>query len=127
MNIHRWTTTAASPHSARVSLPHRRKRYSGEGNMPPRLYLFTALLPCACGFGLAAPLQAAAPATGSVGEIIVTANKRSEPLSKVAISATAIGQADLTQKGVQNLTDLSQRIPGLNIQQTISIGGPQIT
>ena len=95
--------------------------------MPPRLYLFTALLPCACGFGLAAPLQAAAPATGSVGEIIVTANKRSEPLSKVAISATAIGQADLTQKGVQNLTDLSQRIPGLNIQQTISIGGPQIT
>lgn len=101
--------------------------------MTSRLCLLAAVLPCAYGVGLAAPARAAeapgatAPATSTISEVIVTANKRSEPLSKVPLSATAIGQTELAQKGVLNLTDLSQRVPGVNIQNTIAIGGPQIT
>jgi iron complex outermembrane recepter protein len=103
--------------------------------MYSRFALLSMTIICATGFSLSTPVcaqtadqnAAGAESQGELVEIIVTAAKRSEPLSKVPISATAIDQKDLTQKGVTKLADLSQAVPGVSIQDTVSIGGPQIT
>jgi iron complex outermembrane receptor protein len=84
----------------------------------------------------AALAQAEAPATTAtaapastgtaVGEIVVTAQRRSERLRDVPISITAITSEQLSQAGVATLTDISKLTPALrfdyvgpNVQPTI--------
>ena len=60
----------------------------------------------------AADSAAAAPAPG---EIIVTAQRRSESAQKVSIAMTAISGDDLNEKGVATERDLQNVAPGLTI------------
>jgi iron complex outermembrane receptor protein len=53
-------------------------------------------------------------------EIIVTAQKREERLIEVPMSVTAISGAELAQRGVQSIQDLSFVVPGL----TSRVDGP---
>jgi outer membrane receptor protein involved in Fe transport len=66
----------------------------------------------------------------NVEEVMVTANRRTEALSKVPISVAAFTDEQMEQRGVKSLSDLSRLTPGLvlsNSQQnsgnTISIRG----
>jgi iron complex outermembrane recepter protein len=57
-----------------------------------------------------------------MGEIVVTARRRAEDVSKVPIAITAFSGATLDKKGVANVADLTKITPGLNI----SAGGSQL-
>ncbi len=57
---------------------------------------------------------AAAPA-GALEEIVVTATRREEGISKVPISITAMSQDMLDQKGIRDLTELVRFTPGVSI------------
>lgn len=60
-------------------------------------------------------------------EIVVTATRREESLSKVPISVSAYSQESLDEKGVKDITELARYTPGVSIDQTgtnaISIRG----
>jgi|TARA_R110002049_G_scaffold12487_6_gene55863 iron complex outermembrane receptor protein len=57
----------------------------------------------------------ASPSGGGFGEIIVTANKRSENLQKVPISMSAYSGEQLERLGVTDTTQITQQIPGLQV------------
>jgi len=69
----------------------------------------------------------AAPATGGLEEIVVTATRREENISKVPISITALTQDDLDQKGIRDFTEMVRFTPGVSIDTSgtnaISIRG----
>ena len=77
-----------------------------------------------------APRAAAAPGaaagtdtsdTGQIDEIVVTAQKTSEPLSKVPISISALFGATLDQEHITDYADLARAVPNLSFS---SFGGP---
>jgi outer membrane receptor protein involved in Fe transport len=64
--------------------------------------------------------------TGEVQEIIVTATRRAETLSTVAISAAAVTQQKLDDQGIRSVADLQRTVPGLRFNpgtNTIAIRG----
>jgi outer membrane receptor protein involved in Fe transport len=71
--------------------------------------------------GTAATAEAADDA---VGEIIVTATKRSEQVSKVPISIVALSQQQLDQQGIKTASDLASVTPGLLFTQQNVNGAP---
>jgi outer membrane receptor protein involved in Fe transport len=66
-------------------------------------------------------------ATGGLEEIVVTATRREENISKVPISITALTQDDLDQKGIRDFTEMVRFTPGVSIDTSgtnaISIRG----
>ena len=75
-----------------------------------------------------APAATSAPAPASaLEEIVVTATRREESISKVPISITALNQEALDQRGIRDLTELVRFTPGVSIDTTgtnqISIRG----
>jgi iron complex outermembrane receptor protein len=72
-----------------------------------------------------------APPAHSAGvqleEILVTATRRTEPLSKVPLSVTAVSQDQMDQLGVKDIKDLVRYVPGVSIDNSgtnaISIRG----
>jgi outer membrane receptor protein involved in Fe transport len=64
--------------------------------------------------------QAAKPYTPATDEIIVTANKREQSLSKVGLTIKALGGAQLKQQNITSLQDLATAVPGLTFTQTAS-------
>lgn len=68
---------------------------------------------------LAAPALAAdeqdQPSDGGLGEIVVTAQKRAEPLQKTPISIVALTADDIAKKGIADLTDLRSQVPALQV------------
>jgi iron complex outermembrane recepter protein len=58
-----------------------------------------------------------APQAGDVGEIIVTAQKRSERLMEVPISIAAATGEQLARQGITRPEDLSKIVPGLTFQK----------
>lgn len=62
----------------------------------------------------AAPAPADAPA-GQVAEIVVTAQKRSENLQKVPIAITTFSGETLKQNQINNVADVAQYTPNLNV------------
>ncbi|MBS0393704.1 MAG: TonB-dependent receptor [Proteobacteria bacterium] len=85
-------------------------------------------------FALALLGAAASPAalaadtkTGQLEEIVVTATRHEETLSKVPISVTALSQETLDQKGIKDFQDIVRFTPGVAIDQSgtnaISIRG----
>ena len=62
--------------------------------------------------------QAAPNNANSVGEIIVTANKRDESINKVGLTIKALGSAQIQQQRIMTLQDLATAVPGLNFTQT---------
>ncbi len=71
--------------------------------------------------------QGSASEGGGLQEIVVTATRHEENMSKVPISITAMTQATLDQKGIKDITDIVRFTPGVSIDQTgsnnISIRG----
>ncbi len=76
-----------------------------------------------------APAPAATDSADSVGDIVVTARYRKESGQKVPISLTSIAPEQISRQGAFNLKQLTEQLPGLNIQgysgrnQTITIRG----
>jgi iron complex outermembrane recepter protein len=50
-----------------------------------------------------------------IAEIVVTAQKRAEPLQKTPLSIVALTSADLERKGIADLTDLRSHVPALQV------------
>jgi iron complex outermembrane receptor protein len=83
------------------------------------------------GASLGALLLASAPALAqnapaaakasepSVGEIIVTANKREQSLNSVGLSIQAASGTELTQRGISSPADLAKLVPGFTFTQSI--------
>ena len=63
-------------------------------------------------------ISLAAADTGGIGEIVVTAQRRSENLQKVPISVTAVTSEKLASAGVLTLDQLPAVAPGVVVQQT---------
>ena len=97
----------------------------------PRHLLMWCVVACAnplCG-GIATAAEAGAPDTGSGGleEIVVTASRREENLSKVPISISAFTQEAIDEKGIKDFSDVARFTPGVAIDSSqtnqISIRG----
>jgi iron complex outermembrane recepter protein len=73
-----------------------------------------------------APPSAAGP-TAQLEEIVVTASKRTETLTKAPLAVTAISQQQLTDAGVVSVQDLSAQAPDLSLRQVGYAGSLQIT
>ena len=93
--------------------------------------LATVLAFCATGATLAqnapGPDEAASEESGGLKEIVVTATRHEESLSKVPESVSAYTQEDMDQRGMKDFTDIVRFTPGVSIDQTgtnaISIRG----
>ncbi len=66
------------------------------------------------------------PAVTEIQEVTVTATRRAEPLSKVAISVSSIGAEEMTSRGVKQFDDLIRLTPGLNLTRQSATGANQI-
>jgi outer membrane receptor protein involved in Fe transport len=68
-----------------------------------------------------------AAGSGGLEEIVVTATRREENISKVPISITALTQDDLDQKGIRDFSEMVRFTPGVSIDTSgtnaISIRG----
>ena len=51
----------------------------------------------------------------TLGEIVVTANRRAENLQNVPITVSAVSGAGLVNSGVSNILDLKSAVPGANV------------
>lgn len=52
---------------------------------------------------------------GGIAEIVVTAQKRAEPLQKTPLSIVALTADDIARKGIADLTDLRSQVPSLQV------------
>jgi outer membrane receptor protein involved in Fe transport len=76
---------------------------------------------------LSAPAADNAAAASPLEEVVVTATRREESLSKVAVSVTAITQEGLDLRGIKDISDVARFTPGIKVDNTgtnnISIRG----
>lgn len=94
-----------------------------------RAHLMTGV--CALSVGAVVPsmvwaADAAANGPSAVGEVVVTAQKRSENIQNVPIAVSALGTAAIQQRGVQGLTDLQNEVAGLKFGQFSGAGNISI-
>ena len=66
-------------------------------------------------------------ASGALEEIVVTATRRAEPLSKVAVSVSAFGAEQMDERGVKTFDDLVRLSPGLNLTHQSATGANRIS
>ncbi len=83
---------------------------------PAGVALLLATTCLRAGPALAADVAAAAGNATAVGEIVVTAEKRSENIQKVPMSITAIDTRKLTELNVTNFQDYAKFVPSLSFQ-----------
>src|SRR5229473_2154477 len=99
----------------------------GHDWIKPLNALFCALAVLSPALIHAADTGAAGEATGPLTEIVVTATRHEESLSKVPISVSAMTQQDLDVRGVKDFQDVARFTPGVNIDNSgtnnISIRG----
>lgn len=82
-----------------------------------KIWAFVAVSSIALVAGMpAAAQEVATPADETeivgAGDIVVTAQKRSESINRVPISVTAVGGDDLVQRGITSTADLAKVVPG---------------
>jgi iron complex outermembrane recepter protein len=73
----------------------------------------------------APPAQVTPNQSGDLGDIVVTAQKRSESVQRVPLAVTAIGSDTLQQRGQTTIASIATSVPGLNV--TEQIGQARIT
>lgn len=83
-----------------------------------RLLACTAFVAPSLAFAQDAPAQEAPAEEEGLTEIIVTAQKRSEGISRVPISIAAVGGESIEKSGSANLEQVSTGVPNLRITQT---------
>lgn len=66
----------------------------------------------------APPPTAQASASGPLEEIVVTATRHEENLSKVPLSITALTQDAMDVRGIKDILDVARFTPGINIDNT---------
>ena len=71
--------------------------------------------------------RAAAADTGAVADIVVTANRRSESLSKVPVSVAAVTSDQLQSRGIVNASDLSGSLPNVRVNSPFGNTQPNFT
>ena len=71
---------------------------------------------------LSSPLALAQQDTTSLGEVIVTAQKRSENLQDVPISLQSINEESLDELNIQNFKSYVQYLPSVSTQQSMQSG-----
>lgn len=71
--------------------------------------------PAASAGSAATPDQPAIPGGDGVGDIVVTATRSSESLSKVAASVTAISGAAIGAGGIKDIASLQSAVPNLSV------------
>lgn len=78
-----------------------------------------ALLLSPIAIGVVAAFPAAAQTGGDSGTQVITvsATKRSERITDVPLAVTAIGEAEIRDRGAADIRDLQYSVPGLNIQE----------
>jgi outer membrane receptor protein involved in Fe transport len=91
-------------------------------------YAALALLACVPGASRAQEQTQGSEATGGpLQEVIVTATRRAESLSRVPISVTALTQEGLDDRGVKDFSEVARFTPGVNFDNSgtnnISIRG----
>ncbi len=94
-----------------------------------RLLLATSVLTCWPAGARADDTPPAKPPVGrpAIEEIIVTAQKRSEKLSRVPISITALGKAQMDKQGVRTVKDIARLVPGLHLSSSDELGNTNIS
>ena len=89
--------------------------------------LIASILGIAATVAAAPPARAQAATEAKLEEILVTATRREESLSKVPVSVTAMSQEKLDQLGVKDIESVARYTPGVNFNETgtntISIRG----
>ncbi len=71
--------------------------------------------------------MAAPPAAEPIGDIVVTAQRRSESIMKVPIAITALSNATLTQQGITQTSNLSGAVPSLQVNSPYGDTQPNFT
>ncbi len=90
-------------------------------NLPRSAFLPCLALLCGAGSSLAATGDDAATETDSGGglqEIVITATRHEESLSKVPISVTALTQEMLDVRGIKDFQDVARFTPGIEIDNS---------
>ncbi len=70
---------------------------------------------------------AAAPASTSIQEVVVTAQKRTQNLQAVPISITALSANDVAAAHINGLEDLSRIAPALSFDSSASVGTTNVS
>ena len=78
--------------------------------------LISAAMPCSA-WAQETNSEQASDAAGTSDDIVVTARRREEALSKVPLAVTAITSELLAAKSIRNENDLQSAVPGLVIKQ----------
>ncbi|AMK21108.1 MULTISPECIES: TonB-dependent receptor [unclassified Sphingobium] len=96
-----------------------------------RLFSSVGVAALAIGAATAANAQAAAPESTSsqtaapvdnlIGDIVVTAQKRSESLQRVPVAVTAVTGAELARSGITDLAGVTAVVPNLNLGQQLGV------
>src|SRR5256884_2848578 len=85
-------------------------------------YVAWALLACVPGASRAQQqTQGSEASAGPLQEVIVTATRRAESLSKVPISVTALTQESLDERGVKDFSEVARFTPGVNFDTPIQM------
>jgi iron complex outermembrane receptor protein len=79
------------------------------------LYLTTSIVALLCGGAVHAQTAQQATQTGSIEEVVVTAERRSENLMKTAISADVLSGDELSSRGVFKVDDLQFIAPSVTV------------
>jgi iron complex outermembrane receptor protein len=88
-----------------------------------QLSLTTSVFALLAGSAFAADTPAATAATGpsaTVGEVIVTARRRSESLEKVPVAVAVVQGADAQAKNLNNIQDISAEVPSVDFRTSAS-------
>lgn len=92
-------------------------------------HVYAQTVPSADGTSPAEPDRNPTPTTPSavasqadeqagIGDIIVTAQKRSQSINKVGMAISALGADQLTAKGISDVSDLARVVPGFNFSSS---------
>jgi outer membrane receptor protein involved in Fe transport len=92
--------------------------------------LATSSLIAAPGLALAqAAPEAAAPQSADelLGEVVVTANRTTDTVNRVALSVSAVTQRTMDQQGVKNVQDLARTVPSVTFRRSGGEANPTVT
>jgi len=111
-------------HEIEMCEPASRQRHGRRGKAASGLFCgvaAVALIGAACQARSAVPQAASSPDSGAnpsaqqLGEVVVTAQKRSERLLSVAAPVTALSAGDLARDEAVKLEDYAFKVPGLSL------------
>lgn len=79
------------------------------------ILLSATMLTAPAAFGQAADAPSADPVAGSLTDIVVTAQRRSESIQRVPVSVTAVSEETIRSQNLNDLTQVSRAAPSLQV------------